>query len=364
MTTANLFPYLSPYLIILGISILAATGWLLHQYRMQMLRTQELIHLNEELDYDLPDFLRQCWPTLKKAGFTGMAWQLDWFGTLVGEEQGTLAGQVLEKKFEVQEIALHLKLYRDKAGWEQQYFSNAQADNFFLLVRMNLWIKLGTVQGTFDQTAKMTVFLKHDVKNMVQLLSLSADQLQSTQSGQEGKLLTSLREAIPAVRDRAEHMLRALGDKPGPQKQADLLQESMLPLQTILQQAASIYELPVRISGQALVPIEKDRLLSIVDNLLGNYSRQARKGGSHGPELHISIEKQGDKVVTYIEDIHGKPFPWPERLFEPFWSEHGGGRGIGLYQARQQAKAAGGDLSARATPDQPLQFSLTLPVAV
>lgn len=359
MTTTDLYPYL----IIIGSSILAATGWLLHQYRMQMLRTQELIHLNEELDYDLPDFLRQCWPTLQKAGFTGMSWHLDWFGTLVGEEQGLLAGQVLEKNFDVQEISLRLKLYRDKKGWEQQYFSNAQADSFFLLVRMNLWIKLGTVQGTFDQTAKMTVFLKHDVKNMVQLLSLSADQLQSAQGGQEAKLLTSLREAIPAVRDRAEHMLRALGDKPGVQKQVDLLHDSVLPLQTILQEAASIYELPVHIQGQANVPIEKDRLLSIVDNLLGNYSRQARKGGGQGPELHISIEKQGDMVVTHIEDIHGKPFPWPERLFEPFWSEHGSGRGIGLYQARQQAKASGGNLSARATPDQPLRFSLTLPAA-
>ncbi len=359
MTTTDLYPYL----IIIGSSILAATGWLLHQYRMQVLRTQELIHLNEQLDYDLPDFLRQCWPTLKQGGFTGMSWHLDWFGTMVSESQGVLTGQIIDKSFAVQEITLKLKLYRDKKGWEQQYFSNAQADSFFLLVRMNLWIKLGTVQGTFDQTAKMTVFLKHDVKNMVQLLSLSADQLQSTQSGHEGKLLNSLKEAIPAVRDRAEHMLRALGDKPS-QKQADLLQETALPLQTILQQAASIYELPVHIHGQAFVPIEKDRLLSIIDNLLGNYSRQGRKTGSPPPELHIFIEKQGDKVVTYIEDINGKPFPWPERLFEPFWSEHGGGRGIGLYQARQQAKAAGGDLSARATPDLPLQFSLTLPVLV
>jgi hypothetical protein len=359
VTTTELYPYL----IIIGSSILAATGWLLHQYRMQVLRTQELIHLNEQLGYDLPDFLRQCWPLLQKGGFTGMSWQLDWFGTFVGDGQGELDGEVLEKHFEVQEISLVLRLHRDKKGWEQQYFSNALADNFFLLVRMNLWIKLGTVQGAFDQAAKMTVFLKHDVKNMVQLLSLSSDQLQGAQSGQERKLINSLREAIPAVRDRAEHMLRALGDKP--QQQPDLLQEApALPLQAILQQAASIYELPVRIEGQALVPIEKDRLLSIVDNLLGNYSRQGRKSGTRSPELHISIEKQGDKVVTSIEDIHGRPFPWPERLFEPFWSEHGTGRGIGLYQARQHAKAAGGDLSAQASPDKPLRFALTLPVAV
>jgi signal transduction histidine kinase len=358
VTTTDLYPYL----IIIGSSILAATGWLLHQYRMQLQHTRELIKLNEDLAYDLPDFLRECWPTLKKAGFLGLSWQLEWFGTKVTETHGVQAGQMLEKKFEVQEISLLVQMYRHKKDWEQRYFSNAQADSFFLLIRMNLWIKLGTVQRAFDQTAKMTVFLKHDVKNMVQLLSLSADQLQAIQPGQEQKLLTSLRIAIPAVRDRAEHMLRALNDKPAKMRQPDLMHVPNLALEKILQQTASLYDLPVTILGEAQVGMDKDQLLTIVDNLLGNYSTQARKKGNLRPELRIVIAVQDDKVVTSIEDIHGAPFPWPERLFEPFWSEHGSGRGIGLYQARQQAHAAGGDLAAIAAPDSPLRFILSLPV--
>jgi signal transduction histidine kinase len=358
VTTTDLYPYL----IIIGSSILAATGWLLHQYRKQLQHTRALIQLNEDLAYDLPDFLRECWPILKKAGFLGLSWQLEWFGTRVTETHGVQAGEKVEKKFEVQEINLLVHMYRPKRGWEQRYFSNAQADSFFLLIRMNLWIKLGTVQRAFDQTAKMTVFLKHDVKNMVQLLSLSAEQLQTTQPGQEQRLLGSLRTAIPAVRDRAEHMLRALSDKPTKTKQPDLMQIASLSLEKILQQTASLYDLPVIISGTANVAMDKDQLLTIVDNLLGNYSTQARKKGKLRPELSIAIEVVEGKVVTSIEDIHGGPFPWPERLFEPFWSEHGSGRGIGLYQARQQANAAGGDLSAIAAPDKPLRFILTLPV--
>ena len=364
MTTTDLYPYL----IIIGSSILAATGWLLHQYRMHLQRTRELIQLNEDLAYDLPDFLRECWPILKKAGFLGLSWQLEWFGTKVTETHGIRTGQMLEKKFEVQEINLLVHMYRQKKGWnsvtplnEQQYFINAQADSFFLLIRMNLWIKLGTVQRAFDQTAKMTVFLKHDVKNMVQLLSLSADQLQAVQPGQEQKLLTSLRTAIPAVRDRAEHMLRALNDKPTKINQPDLMQGG-LALEKILQQTADLYDLPVTISGAAVVGMDKDQLLTIVDNLLGNYSTQARKKEKLRPELRIAIEPTDNKVVTSIEDINGGPFPWPERLFEPFWSEHGSGRGIGLYQARQLANAAGGDLSAIAASDSPLRFILTLPL--
>lgn len=362
MTTTDLYPYL----IIIGGSILAAATWLLHQYRTQLARTQELILLNEQLGYDLPNFLRQCWPILKQCGFSGLNWRLDWFGTRLAEEYGTRTPISIDKHFEVQEIRLTLTLYRNKSGIEQQYFSGAQADNFFLLIRMNLWIKLGSVQGAFDQTAKMTVFLKHDVKNMVQLLSLSSEQLLNARPGQEATVLASLREAIPAVLERAEHMLRALTEAPGKRLPAAAPDEA-LALESVLQQAAKLYDLEVQISGSATVTIDRDLLLGIVDNVLGNYSRQARKEPAHTrPLLDISIDRVGGhlggRVRTRIRDLNGRPFPWPERLFEPFWSEHGGGRGIGLYQARQHAMSVGGYLDAQAEPDQPLCFTLTLPV--
>jgi signal transduction histidine kinase len=358
--TANLYAYL----IIIGSSILVAAAWLLYQYRAQLQRSQELIQLNESLHYDLPDFLRQCWPILASGGVHGMQWELDWFGTSLQASHNQPEGEMLEKIFEVQEIRLLVRLYHTKRGWEQRYFTMAQAENFFLLLRMNIWIKVGSVQAAFDQTAKMTVFFKHDVKNMVQLLSLSAEQLQSTPAGYEKRLLENLRAAVPAVLDRAEHMLRTLNEQaPRKRRQQELLDEPSLALEDILVQTAALYDLPVTIEGQANVFTDKDRLLSIVDNLLGNYSRLARTNNQR-PHLLVTINKAEDKVITCIEDQLGNPFAWPERLFEPFWSEHGDGRGIGLYQSRQQANAAGGDLSASSEPDKPLRFYLTLPLSL
>lgn len=353
MTTDDLYPYL----IVIGSSILAGAGWLLYQYRMQALRIQELIRLNEELEYDLPDFLRQCWQSLQKGGFSGMAWSLDWFGTNVSGSNGRTEGPSIEKKFEVQEIALVINLYLGKTGWEQRYFSNTLAENFFLLVRMNLWIKVGTVKGAFDQSAKMNVFLQHDVKNMAQLISLSADQLENPVPGQEDKVLASLRAAIPAVRDRAQHMLNALMKVPN--NSGEMIQQ----LEAVLTQTASAYELPVTVTGNARVKVQGDTLQSIIDNLLGNYSRQTKKQNQPEIDLRIDMAKEGDFVVTRIRDNNGEPCLWPERLFEPFWSEHGSGLGIGLYQARQQAISLGGKLTADALPDKPLCFILSLPLA-
>jgi signal transduction histidine kinase len=352
--TIDLYPFY-PYLIVIGSSILAGAGWLLYQYRRQALRIQELIRLNEELEYDLPDFLRQCWQSLKKGGFTGITWSLNWFGTTVSGTNGRTTGPTIEKTFEVQEIALIIQLYLGKSGWEQRYFSRTLAENFFLLVRMNLWIKLGTVKGAFDQSAKMTVFLKHDVKNMAQLISLSADQLENPVPGQEAKVLESLKTAIPAVRDRAQHMLNQLMNTP------DSGKETEQRLERVLQQTASAYELPFEVTGNAIVSVQKDTLQSIIDNLLGNYSRQSKKQNQPRLDLQIRLHNKEGFVTTYITDCNGEPCLWPERLFEPFWSEHGSGLGIGLYQARQLAFAIGGKLTADAQHDKPLCFILVLP---
>lgn len=359
MNPTDLYPYY-PYFLLVGISILVASGWLLSRYHKQIQRNQELIRLNEDLGYDLPDFLRQCWPLLNEAGFAGISWTLNWFGTTLSDQHGKLEGNIIEKKLEVQEISLFVNLYQAKRGWEAHHFNNALADSFFLLVRMNLWIKLGTVQGAFEQTAKMTVFLQHDVKNMVQLMSLTVDQLEKAAPGQERNLIVSLKQALPAVRDRAQHMLDALINNPG--SASKVVEDNTQSLEQVLRQTAEIYELPVEIKGGAKVNIEPDRLQSIVDNLLGNYSHQARKNFRKNTDIRIELKNYDNTVVVSMVDVNGDPCLWPERLFEPFWSEHGTGRGIGLYQAKQQASAVGGDLSVNAKPDRPLQFRLSLPI--
>lgn len=354
MTTSDLYPYL----IIIGSSILIAAAWLLYQYRTQNQQYKELIRLNESVEYDLPDFLRQCWPPLHSSGVTGMEWTLDWYGTRLSGKEGRSNGYCIDETFKVQDVSLRMALYQSRKSWEKRYFTDAMAEHFFLLLRMNLWIKVGTVQGAFDQSAKMAVFLQHDMKNMLQLITLTADQLENTTPGQEEKLLQVLRTAIPAVRDRAQHMLKALIR---PSATAGDTHDHELA--SVFRNTAAMYELNIEIEGHATVSVASETLQSIIDNLLGNYSRQANRADNVTVDLQINIDTIDDEVTAFISDHNGAPCLWPERLFEPFWSEHGSGRGIGLYQARQQARAAGGSLSAESKPETPLRFLLKLPAS-
>jgi C4-dicarboxylate-specific signal transduction histidine kinase len=124
-----------------------------------------------------------------------------------------------------------------------------------------------------------------------------------------------------------------------------------------------MYELNATIEGAGCARVSTESLHSIVENLLGNYAWQARQSSTAVMDLHIRIQSTDGKLLVEFEDLNGKPCVWPERLFEPFWSERGKGRGIGLYQSRQLANAADGSLEVRAAADRPLCFVLTLPAA-
>lgn len=346
---------LYPYLILIGMSIIAATSWLLRQARSRAGITNELVQLNQDLGFDLPDFLRLCWKPLQKAGFTGVSWELDWFGSNLELSQGSSGDVVIERVLEVQDITLTIKLHEGKRRFEQRYFSTVLAESFFLLLYTDMWVKLGTVQGTFAQTAKMNVFLQHDMKNIVQLVSLMAEQLEMTPAGQEQKLMTGLKTVMPTLRDRSERFLSTLS-REVPSDTADSIN-----LSDALTKTADIHNLAIQIRGDGAGLISEQSLSSLFDNVFGNYIDQSRRNPDKPLDIEISINAREGSTEVIVLDRLGEPCKWPERLFEPFWSEKGDGLGIGLYHARQLLHGIGGSLSARTPSDGPLSFVVVIP---
>jgi signal transduction histidine kinase len=346
---------LYPYLILIGMSIIAATSWLLRQARSRAGITNELVQLNQDLGFDLPDFLRLCWQPLQKAGFKGVSWELDWFGSNLEMSQGTFGKVVIERVLKVQDITLTIKLHEGKRRFEQRYFSTVLAESFFLLLYTDMWVKLGTVQGAFAQTAKMNVFLQHDMKNIVQLVSLMAEQLGMTPAGQEQKLMASLKMVMPTLRDRSERFLSTLS-RARPSDSAESIN-----LRDALAKTSDIHNLTIQITGDGTGLISEQSLNSLLDNVFGNYIDQSHRNPDKALDIDILITADGNFTEVVILDRLGDPCKWPERLFEPFWSEKGDGLGIGLYHARQLVHEIGGSLSARTPADGPLRFILVIP---
>ncbi|MFT4815753.1 MAG: hypothetical protein ACI80L_001880 [Pseudohongiellaceae bacterium] len=349
---------LYPYLILIGSSIILATVWLLGQARRSARITNELVSLNEKLGFDLPDLLRHCWQPLEKAGFKGISWQLNWFGSSLSKTEGSQGDVFIHRKLDVDDITLSVKLYDGKRRFEQRYFSTVLSESFFLLLYTDMWVKLGTVQGAFAQTAKLSVFLHHDMKNIVQLISLVAEQLENTPAGKEEKLLDSMRSVMPTLQERSERFLSTLSNNApaGNMEPVDIIEA--------LRTTADIHNLRIDIQGSGQVLINLQSLNSICDNLFGNYIDQNRRNPEIELKIEISIIDTDSDLEISIKDHNGKPCLWPERLFEPFWSEKGDGLGIGLYHARQLVQGAGGTLQAITPENGPMVFVVTFPKSV
>jgi hypothetical protein len=110
----------------------------------------------------------------------------------------------------------------------------------------------------------------------------------------------------------------------------------------------------------------------VLDNLLSNLASEWREGRTTQPRAELAMEPpqadagMGTDMGTVAHLILWCPLPAsgmglaPEKLFEPFASGRPGGLGLGLYQARQSLRDAGGTLTAAVVGAQ-LRFELNLP---
>ncbi len=126
----------------------------------------------------------------------------------------------------------------------------------------------------------------------------------------------------------------------------------------------------VRLESRGILPVRAapEALLQVLINLLDN---AAKYSPSHTP-IRLEACRRGDQAVIAVQDAGpGVPAGERERIFERFSQldssacQRAGGVGVGLYIARQTARAQGGDLVlADAGPCLPgARFELRLPPA-
>jgi len=116
----------------------------------------------------------------------------------------------------------------------------------------------------------------------------------------------------------------------------------------------------------ATVVVDRVRVQAIITNLISNGIKYSPKGG----EVRVTLRADGRTVRVSVSDsgVGIKPQYLPN-LFQPFSRLHEEGdlsavpgMGLGLYVARETARAHGGDLSAVSNEGAPgMTFELILP---
>jgi len=160
---------------------------------------------------------------------------------------------------------------------------------------------------------------------------------------------------LPMMEARGKSLLSGLGRET---TEATAGREPIAVADT-LREIAGAYDLRHEIRGDAQVLAHPPVFESILDNLLKNFADHGDRAQTlmidivPGETVRIGLCQQGGCLPDTATLLH---------LFEPFWTTSAAGLGLGLYQARLQARDQGGDLSV-ATNQKSLEFLLTLPNA-
>lgn len=346
-----------PYFIVSGIVILVATFYILWRSQKQRALGLELRRTNSACNFDLLDFIQESWPTLTAGGFNGLDAHIVWFGTPIRISLGNTGANETQLACKAPEIDLAITLYSSWSKWEHQLIGELLSDIYFTLLHMNIWIKTGQVRSAFEQQARKSVFLQHDLRNLLQIIDLSLHGISNKNQISQGQLSNLLHFSLPAIEDRVKRIEQCIrNDNEGSFN-------CRTDVDTILQHGLQLLGLQPNLHGSAgMTSIPEANLKVILDSLLGAIVLASGVRNSMR-NLDIRIIKPTEagviKLSIYTRIIMRDRLD-RARLFEPFWNSKTGDQSIGLYNARRLAQLWGGGLKIECCVDS-LVFHLELP---
>jgi signal transduction histidine kinase len=220
-----------------------------------------------------------------------------------------------------------------------------------------------------DLLAMVSHELRNPLSTVLGVLRLLSAGAQLTAEERQEMLEMADRQAR-RLRSLIEQLLLAArferGESGYPSSGAELVETDAteLVLQAATEARAGHRDHPIRVECDASLPVfvAPDAILQILGNLLDN----ACKFSPDERLVRLLAERDGGHAVLAVEDDgSGVPAAERERIFERFaqLGEGRGGLGLGLYIARQLARAQGGELAltdARHTGGA--RFELRLPL--
>ena len=209
--------------------------------------------------------------------------------------------------------------------------------------------------------------VSHDLRGPLHAISLACEALREEIPYEATRYLGAIERASA----RAERLIRDLLEASAIENGALTLNRGTVDASAIVKQAAADHELLVKESGglivahvpeeATLVSADRDRVLQVLGNLIGNALKHAR-----GAPIDISLQRNGKVAVIAVRDrgpgITDSELP---HVFDRYWSgrTRKGGAGLGLAIAKGIVDAHGGRLDVASKAGEGSEFSFTLPLA-
>lgn len=341
-----------------GLTIILTLLYLRYITRKTFRMVIECIDLNEKCAYDLNSFLPAAIPILKKAGIEDLYYTIQFLdGSLDRARIGRRKG--MEKRVQRDDYSLRLGMVPGTGRGERGFIYQIALEILFLVVEMDILIRINAVNDAFYNFSKLQTFMLHDMKNLTQFIKALSYNVEHLRSGErEERFLQFLKQSVPGLLVRVNRIQGVLemGHETTPAEEEGVKE---FRLGDLLRSILTSYSVRCDIVGDAVLSGQESKVASIFDNLLKNVYEKSLE--QSGVECTVRIEEQPDHVAVSVIDT-GRPLEEPGRVFEPFYSRKKGGLGVGLFQVKNLVASLGGTVEAQ-NGRKGVEFSVKLPKA-
>ncbi len=220
---------------------------------------------------------------------------------------------------------------------------------------------------------ELLAIVAHDLRNPLTTVTTSAALIRRSLSSLGAQQLIPKLNSIERSAQRMNHLIQDLLDLARFQAGTLVLRQELHPALELLQEVhdshvAQAAEKSLRLrmelhEPQARVLCDRERVLQVFSNLMGNAIKFTPEGG----EILLAGSRGDSDVLFRVKDTGpGIPAEHLPRLFDRFFQVNPAernGMGLGLSIAKALVDAHGGVLSVESTVGQGTSFSFTLPLA-
>jgi signal transduction histidine kinase len=247
-----------------------------------------------------------------------------------------------------------------------------------ILVKRRLTNEFQRVQAATDVATRaaqareeILAVVSHDLRNPLNAVVLGASLLDESQglTASERRFVSSIRSAS----ERMQHLIDELVDRAQVESGVLVLRPAPCDPASLLQTAVDLFVDRAPAKGVKLrstaeegfvVSADRERVLQVLSNLLGNALKFARPGD----EISASAERRATSVHFEVRDSGpGIPQEQLPHLFERYWQGRSrsekGSVGLGLYICKHIVEAHGGTIGVTSEPGQGSAFWFELPLA-
>jgi signal transduction histidine kinase len=232
------------------------------------------------------------------------------------------------------------------------------------------WLAARAASDRLEQAGRareeMLAIMSHDVRSPLHAISLSTTQIQvALQRGGAQERIREAAERVKRSAARVDGLLRNLIDVAVLETGSLSLTPSVVEVRSLLDETVLMFEplaeekgvrLKVDIASSEWVVCDRERILQVLENMIGNALKFAPPGGA----VEISARDQPGCVLFEVRD--SGPGIAPENvdhIFDRHWkSGAAAGTGLGLYIAKAIVDAHRGNIWARGGMGTTVAFTL------